>query len=211
MYINKEQTWGVITFVALEHTVDAAQHMGVGVGWDVITFAALEHIVDAAQHMGVGVGWDVITFAALEHIVDAAQHMGVGVGWDVITFAALEHIVDAAQHTGVGVGWDVITFAALEHIVDAAQHMGVGVGWHWFLLDSDESWGFTNTGSKELRALDVYKVPRAAGNKQVKTCSASLEKPWHACDAERRNKKHVERPNRMNWFRIVLGTKHCES
>lgn len=82
--------------------------------------------------------------------------------WGVITFVALEHTVDAAQHMGVGVGWDVITFAALEHIVDAAQHMGVGVGWHWFLLDSDESWGFTNTGSKESRALDVYKVPRAA-------------------------------------------------
>ena len=67
--------WDVITFIAFEHMmVDATQHLGwSGLGRDVITFVALEHMVDATQH----VGWsDVLTFVALEHMVDATQHVG---------------------------------------------------------------------------------------------------------------------------------------
>ena len=53
MHINKEQRWDVITFVALEHMVDATRHMGLGC--DVITFVALEHMADATRHVGFGV------------------------------------------------------------------------------------------------------------------------------------------------------------
>ena len=37
----------VITFVALEHRIDALQHKA---------FVALEHMVDATKHMGLGWG-----------------------------------------------------------------------------------------------------------------------------------------------------------
>ena len=49
-----------------------------------ITFLGLEHLVDATQDAkaGVGVGWGgMITFLGLAHMVDATQHAKAGVGW----------------------------------------------------------------------------------------------------------------------------------
>ena len=74
-----------------------------------MTFFGLEHMVDAAQLLGVGVGWGgvgMMTFFELEHMVDATHTWWMlrncwgGVGWGgvgMMTFFELEHMVDATH------------------------------------------------------------------------------------------------------------------
>ena len=65
-----------VRFTHSEHSFGGVRvFSGWGAGWGVKTFVALAHMVDATQHMGWGVGWGVTTSVAL------TQHMGWEVGW----------------------------------------------------------------------------------------------------------------------------------
>ena len=102
--------------------------VGFGMGWYVLTFVALEHMVDATQQLGLGRGgmWSHLlhlnTWLILRNswVWDGVICVNIRCTWTHGWCYAT---------VGFGMGWDVITFVALEHMVDATQQLSFA--WRW--------------------------------------------------------------------------------
>ena len=131
--------------------------VGVGAWWDVLTFVALEHMVDATQQLGLGQGG---MFQPSLHL-NTWLMLPNSWGWGVVGCFNLRCTWTHGwcyPTVGVGARWDVSTFVALEHMVDATQQLGLGRGGMfqpslhlntWLMLLN--SWGWGEVGCFNLR------------------------------------------------------------
>ena len=116
-------TWGGMWWDVLHlNTRSMLRNMWGGLGWDVMTCGsgALEHMVDAMQHVGWGgVGCDD-TCCTWTH---GRCYATCGVGWGGVWWR-VSHLNTWAMLRNTG--WDVMTGVSLEHMVHATPHVGCG-------------------------------------------------------------------------------------